>query len=417
MRLRGILLRPLQRVMQAIKSGFSSVSNNFVPVGDEEEQRDRQLERAVDGGGDWKDDIQSILLPKIHIFLAITLTFNVFLALLAYYQDSRHFKYCRNVDLSLKSKLSSKGLSPTMIDLPSTIRPEAEFKIRNSRLTHLVVPFHFSQEDKALELMEMWKVYPPCRIMDADDEEAEKCSIHDVSYFRRNFQAPLGRDIELVLFVSCSPDKKLAERLLNGFNVLPQKVKQCFKSAHVRFASLVAEEDTYLAGSRHMFERMLNNLIGITEASYVYYMEPDCRPIRPYWLSIVDSLTRFPNGKFWIKGSIYRGKSKSINVKLMFNLFHINGNAIYNLGDQAFRTFYFDQVRPYIVRNWNEGAYDTDIFKLLLDGGRVERSRNLAHLFQFSDFMQNYWHSNYSVSEIRRNSDLTVLVHGGTPHP
>jgi hypothetical protein len=315
----------------------------------------------------------------------------------------------------MKSKLSSKGLNPALIDLPSTISPEAERKIRESRLTHLVVPFHFSQEDKALELMEMWKVYPPCRIM--DDEEDEKCSVNDVSYFRRSFQEPLGRDIELVLFVSCSPDRKLAERLLNGFNVLPHKVKQCFKSAHVRFASLVAEEDTYLAGSRHMFERMLNNLIGITEASYVYYMEPDCRPIRPYWLSIVDSLTRFPNSKFWIKGSIYRGKSKSINVKLMFNLFHINGNAIYNLGDQAFRTFYFDQVRPYIVRNWNEGAYDTDIFKMLLDGGRVARSRQLAHLFQFSDFMQNWWHSNYSVSEIRRNSDLTVLVHGGTPHP
>jgi hypothetical protein len=202
---------------------------------------------------------------------------------------------------------------------------------------------------------------------------------------------------------------------MDSFNVLPASVKQCFSEARVRYADLKAEEDTYLAGSRNMFERMMNSLIGITEAQYAFYMEPDCRPVRPYWLSVVDSLCRWPNSKFWMKGSIFRGSMKAITQPLAHNLFHINGNAIYNLADQGFRDFYFKRVVPYVRANGRQGAYDTDTFIYLLDQKFYELNKDIAHLFQFSDFMQNHWHADYSISGTREGSDVTVLVHGGYP--
>jgi len=157
--------------------------------------------------------------------------------------------------------------------------------------------------------------------------------------------------------------------------------------------------------------------IGITEAQYAFYMEPDCKPIRPFWLSVVDSLCRYPNPGFWIKGTIYRGGLRSINAHDLFNLLHINGNAIYNLADQAFRDFYFRQVKKYVVQNRAFAAYDTEIFRLLLDPRYYEEIKGLAHWFQFSDFIQNHWHANYSTSELRKCTDLTVIVHGGFPKP
>lgn len=165
-----------------------------------------------------------------------------------------------------------------------------------------------------------------------------------------------------------------------------------------------------------MFEFMLNGWLGLQHASYVMYMEPDCLPIRPNWLMILDSLTRWPNQPFWIKGSIFRGQVPNV-YRIIYNLLHINGNAIYNLGDPAFRHFYFDQVRPYIVKFYNEGAYDTDVFKYLLDLGNYNFARQTAHMFQFTDAIQNHWHSNYSISELKAMSEMVVMIHGGTPSP
>jgi hypothetical protein len=322
---------------------------------------------------------------------------------------------------------NSKALDPDLLTSAPNRSPEQLAELKQARLTHLVIPFHVSQEDQAKRLMEMWKYYPPCRIngdresdLEHVEDEEMKAYLRDkTSYFRRDLgpdHVPLGQKVSLVFFLNCGYDKGVETRLMEYFNVLPSSVKQCFSDTKVRFADLKAEEDTYLAGSRNMFERMMNSLIGITEAHYAFYMEPDCRPVRPYWLSVVDSLCRWPNSKFWIKGSIFRGSMKAITQPLAHNLFHINGNAIYNLRDQAFRDFYFKRVVPFVKSIGRQLAYDTDTFVYLLDSKFYELNKDIAHLFQFSDFMQNHWHADYSMAGIRNGSDITVLVHGGNPH-
>lgn len=367
-------------------------------------------------------------LNSLHVSALISLAMTAVLGAATGLQMKRHLGSCQAMARSERLAQHSKALDIDYMDISPGRPPEDEPKIKAQRLTHLVVPFHVSQEEHAKRMMDSWVSYPPCRPGPADDEadmaglpEDEKARLRQATpYLRRNLgpgHVPLGHQVALVLFVSCAPDRGLEDRLLGAYNLLPDAARQCFSSVRVRFASLQGKEDTYLSGSRHMFERMMNSQIGITEASYAFYMEPDCRPLRPYWLSVVDSLCRFPNGKFWIKGTIFRGSAASMRVRLLFNMFHINGNAIYNLGDQGFRDFYFKHVREWVTTKNAQGAYDTDVFKLLLDPDRYHQSKGWAHYFQFSDFIQNHWHANYSMAAVRAGSDLTVVVHGGTQHP
>jgi len=160
-----------------------------------------------------------------------------------------------------------------------------------------------------------------------------------------------------------------------------------------------------------MFENILSEKVELAgPPGYMLLMEPDCQPVRPFWLSVIDSQCRFPNGPFWIKGSIFRGLDHVITSKRYDMMYHINGNAIYNLGDSSFRYFYFDIMKPWL-REVN--AFDTDIYNFINDKRNFHYTRHVIHLFQYTDTIQNWYHSSWKLEEIRRNSPTVVLVHGG----
>jgi hypothetical protein len=91
---------------------------------------------------------------------------------------------------------------------------------------------------------------------------------------------------------------------------------------------------------------------------------------------------------------------------------HINGNALYNAGDERFRTFYFEKVRP-SVQSESYFSYDNAIFDFLFDEKNVLLSREVVHLLQFSDVIQNFFHTKYSAKSLRKLFPDTFLVHGG----
>lgn len=283
-----------------------------------------------------------------------------------------------------------------------------EESAKRTRLTHLVMPFHHRQEEQAIRNLEMWRLFPPCPGPEFDESP-------DSHYFRRSHgSVPLGRNITLVFFLNCDRDPGLEDRLLSTFAVLPADVRACFTANPiVRFGKLTEEQDTYLSGSRNMFEKMLNGHIGLVEPSYVLYMEPDCLPIRKHWLMLLDGQTRFPTAPFWMKGSAFRGNHTAFKSPNLMKWIHLNGNAIYNMGDPAFRHFYFDHVRPFIFNAQIQGAYDTDIFMYLMEPKYFSIARSVIHMFQHTDSIQNYWHSNYTVSKLTEFSPTVVLVHGG----
>lgn len=317
---------------------------------------------------------------------------------------------------------TSKALNRTLLsDLPQFRHVGYESTPLSLRLTHVVMPFHQSQVEQAIRNLESWRVFPPCQPAENGGvgDEAVWGDLNDEHLWWREMtvdpKMPLGRNISLLLFLNGQPDKAVEAELRLQFNNLPQSVRSCWSDMEVRWAKLTAEKDTYLTGSRSMFEVMLNGWIGLREAHYVLYMEPDARPIRPFWLSMLDAQTRWPNPPFWLKGSLFRGDPEAIKAHLLMNLFHINGNAIYNLGDPDFRNFYWHRVRDWVVRSKKELAYDTDFFRYMLDPANHAYARTIAHLFQHTELIQNQYHTNYSMSQLRANNHYVAIVHGGNP--
>lgn len=270
------------------------------------------------------------------------------------------------------------------------------------RLTHVIMPYHPSQEARLIENMNSWIEHQPCSM---------EASISNKSTFK----------VELMLYPATGRDEEMEKRLVDTFEGLPTRVKACFSKVKVHFASLGSDGDEYLTGSMKMFEQMLSGGMNLSNPSYAMYMEPDARPIQRFWLTHLDSICRFPNESFWIKGSLFRGDLSKMQSPVLYNLYHLNSNALYNLGDPSFPYFYFSLVKPFIANNYHPGAYDTNVFKFLLNLGNYDYVRHVAHKFQITETIQNWWQSEYSIDELNKRDktgERTVgsnvfIVYGG----
>lgn len=258
------------------------------------------------------------------------------------------------------------------------------------RLTHVVMPFTYSQLPKLLQNLNTWTVNKPCQ-----------------NYL----------NVGLIFFLNEKYKIETENHLKNEFSKLD--VFSCFDYIAVDFFN---EIDTgYLDGSKQMFEKMLKKKLNFGKISpyYIFYMEPDCIPIRKYWLNALNYNVIPPNQDFWMKGSIFRGNF-SVLQNVFVNHYHINGNAIYNLNDKNFSIFYFDIVKKFIfnrnhgkkMNNIANSPYDMDIFEALF-ANNLEHTASYAHFFQISDFVLNFYHSNYSLKRLLNENKNSFLVHGG----
>lgn len=258
------------------------------------------------------------------------------------------------------------------------------------QLTHVVMPFPPAQVGEVIENLNSWITMTPCRV---------------------------PRNVTLVFYISRNEPEGVGNYVIEHFSRLPTAVKACYDDVRVTFEEKLRDHDSYLYGSRIMFEQMLAGHICYgKDPSYVMYMEPDCRPIQPFWLdAVIDQVESVPE-IFWMKGSVFRGDRRVFSRNPPYYAqIHINGNAIYNVGDKDFFRFYRNQVKPFVAKNDRESAYDMDIFKYLL-WGQGQFAANYLHLFHFSNFIQNHWHSPYSKKKVLAEShNETFLVHGGIP--
>lgn len=188
--------------------------------------------------------------------------------------------------------------------------------------------------------------------------------------------------------------------------------------------TLSPQGDTHVEGARLMFEQFLRGkVVPETETEqepslgYALYMEPDLVPIRPHWLNYVIQQVAWPVPEFWMKGSIFMGNAalmrRTTNVP---NKYHINGNALYNLHSPDFQHFYYDQVRPFVMKRHggkSANAYDTDIYEYLHDDQTYASTHQVMHKFQYTDLLQNQWHTPWSAPDLAAKFPNTVLVHGG----
>lgn len=272
------------------------------------------------------------------------------------------------------------------------------------RLTHIVMPFHTSQVSRVEANLHSWSEYPPCT--------AAMGGAHPNGPFH------------LVLYSSADSRKRqyiveLEQRLQAAIGNMTADALACFQSIEIQHANLSGPSDTYYRGTRLMIEKLILQKVRLQyPPQYVFYMEPDCLPIRSNWLNALDLSVRWPNAPFWMKGSIYRGHNKAVYAtRHPPQVFHINGNAIYNIGDRAFKNFYVKHYRPYVnsVSKSKERSFDTDFYRFIHDIDNVMVTRSIIHKFQYSEVVQNYWRSSFSVAKLRNDNPGTYLIHGGYP--
>lgn len=256
------------------------------------------------------------------------------------------------------------------------------------------MPFFEGQLDAVLENFVTWETYPPC---------IEHQSVVDLIFF-------LSRDENII---------SLRTTLLSRVNE-SSWAKKCFRRVEVVSANMTAAEDNYWLGSRVQFEKFLSFqfLSHPSVVQYVMYMEPDCYVFRPDWLSLLQRTAL--EEEFMIKG--HRSMPR-------FNLTydHINGNALYNLGDGRLTDFYFNiygpRLRPHEEAEGATGvwhlAYDMDIHKFLDYFSANKDNHEVVFLRDkvvSSEFIQNYFHLNYSVVEVMAEYPSSFMVHGGYRH-
>lgn len=244
----------------------------------------------------------------------------------------------------------------------------------------IVMPFHIKQAEKVIKLMDSWSLYRPCDLSSMP--------------FR----------IDFIFFIARSNNQNFdAEKFTKHKNL------ECFSRVEiVEYVFLDQRLDNHNMGSRIMFEYMLNRSDDVfKKQSFIFYMEPDTRPIRQNWL--IGLYKECIDENFWIKGSIQRGKK----MKSFTDSFHINGNAIYNIGDENFRNFYFQSVKLYFDKINFRYGYDGGIFKYLYDLNNIDQVKHIFHKFQFRGFVYNSCLSNYSVEKLADQFKDTIFVHGG----
>lgn len=281
------------------------------------------------------------------------------------------------------------------------------------RLTHVIIPFHTSHVSKLENNLKLWQDNPPCS--------------RQIGNGSGGFGPPSPNGpFHLVLYSSADSRKKqyiseLETRLQYAIGNLTTEVVSCFQSIEIQHANLSGPSDTYYKGTRLMIEKLILGKVKLAyNPNYMFYMEPDCIPIRSNWLNALDLQTRWPITPFWMKGSVYRGSNKGVYAtRHPPQYFHINGNSIYNIGDRHFKSFYVKHYRPFInsVSKQRERSFDTDLYRFLHDLDNIQITKTIKHKFVYSEIVLNYWRSSYSLSKIKNEFPYSYLIHGGYQKP
>jgi hypothetical protein len=321
----------------------------------------------------------------------------------------------------------AKSPMTSQIHLKRMRAPEDDWSgLHPLRLTHLIIPFHMSHLGKLEQMVRTWNSFLPCA------NSQTMAANYTLMFYSSTDMKKRDRIAEIesrlgTLMASLSPD-----------------VLRCFSGWHLQHANLSANSDTYYRGTRLMLEKIILNKVSLypnsnspnntnnpnnssgtinnetLSAGYGFYMEPDCLPLRSYWLTALDLQCQWPQQPFWLKGSIYRGSNKGVYAtRHPPQFYHINGNALVNLGDRALRSFYVKHYKPWAQQSAavRERSFDTDFWRFLHSLDNVHVVKQHYHKFAYTDVVQNWWRSSYSVQRLRDEHPGTYLVHGGYPKP
>lgn len=212
---------------------------------------------------------------------------------------------------------------------------------------------------------------------------------------------------QLALSFSCGPRAEIRSAIDDAIERCDW-LKRWFSAVTLMFCDLPPEKDVYVreprgapprygykAGPNWLFYETMSRLKG--RGGMVFLMECDCRPTAPGWLDRLAQVAA-AHSDAWVVGGVYSGVS-GMDPAISR---HINGNALYNLGDPHFQTFLeelWDWMQNHIQEVDPNLAYDCawETF--------VHATRSNSHEFEYSNVVKK-------VSSKFRHHDFIVNLAG-----
>jgi len=211
---------------------------------------------------------------------------------------------------------------------------------------------------------------------------------------------------DIIFYNNGFENTTLKSQILTAIEGKP-RARNCFKEIHFKWAELQGEEDKYPKGPNNMFWGMIHHLKDKIY-SHMFWMEVDVHVIKENWLDAVHTHLVPPMPSFWMKGTMYVGGDGSDFQPTQTTFrHHINGNAIYNVGDQEFVQF-LERASKHIF--W---AFDTNIWDYLAQESNWSFRRKHVHLFIYSDLIMNYGMTKYSLQTILKEHPNLHFMHQG----
>jgi len=209
----------------------------------------------------------------------------------------------------------------------------------------------------------------------------------------------------------------------------------CFRNIVTMLCPLSDTHDQYIHAPPLMWYELIRGRDSSSVVSkfmrenydYMFLMESDVTPVRSRWVEgLVDTIraatySQHPDAQWWVMGNTgfhtVGGPSNPEDAYAPSRV-HINGNAVYRLGDSAFES-YVENVFNRFMFGTNFQAvccYDAALFEYLME--KRERIALHMHRFRFSNFIwniQKHWVRDveYRNAYLTGNFPVSVyFIHG-----
>ena len=263
----------------------------------------------------------------------------------------------------------------------------------------LIIPFAGWQSDLVLRnIQDVWSRWPPCFLP----------RMHST-------------DLYIYYHQDITKSDHLIPLLRSAF-LKHANVSSCFKTIQFLNAGLSDANDVYPLAAARMFFKLFKSSKLIRYPA-MYYMEPDNIPCKQGWLDQLFRESRVPGG-FWVRGKFVESLRKSGSIirdrdpvtgQYPYSQ-HINGNALYAIGDADFRSFVSHIVEPAFWGDPDEflGGYDVALYMIRQNRTLISwiYYTETIHLFQYTSLIQNLYRTPGNSSLICDEFPKTYLVHG-----
>ena len=257
----------------------------------------------------------------------------------------------------------------------------------------VLVPFVDEQLDRLTEMVTRWRAYPPC--------------VDEVL------------PATLFLYHPTNSTRFRSEEVLG----LLGEHSRCFSGGVQLLDAHLPEELAFRhpEGTCEQFYKAFQLLRG--RVDYFYLMEPDALPVRSRWLArLVAEVQHPPCQSFWVKGSVSHCDGRYGELRNRLDL-HINGGALYCVGDPALEAL-FERVKRFYPSYFEApvysagcalGGFDHSIYQFLHHRSNFDYARTVLHLYQYTDALYNLCEDGYDEAELRRRVPGVQIVHSKAP--